>query len=430
MADKMCFVIMGFGTKTDFVTGRSLDLDKSYRTLIRPAVENAGLRCVRADEIVHAGSIDVTMYRHLLNADLVIADISTCNPNALYELGVRHALRPFTTITIAEDKITYPFDVSHIAIRHYQHLGQGIDFEEAVRFRGELTSAIQTLLERPEPDSPVYSSVSGLNPPIIELVAKAEAAATEPPAPESDVTLSVLTQRAEAALAASRFDEAKMLFSAARVIRDDPFLVQRLALATYKSRSPSDAEALEALEEAKAILRGLDPEVSNDPETLGLWGAVHKRLWSATGGHDHLDTAILAYERGFDIRNDYYNGINLAFLLNLRATVSSPAEQIADFVNAERVRRRVIPLCERQLPIAASPPERYWLQATLAEAHLGIGDEPTGAAWLERARREPVAAWMFDTTQKQLAELRELLKPSPLEMIRTSFPGAGRAGSR
>ena len=86
-AGKSCFVVMGFGTKTDFPTGRTLDLDKTYRAIIKPAVEEAGLRCVRADEIVHSGSIDVAMYRELLESDLVVADISTCNPNALYELG-------------------------------------------------------------------------------------------------------------------------------------------------------------------------------------------------------------------------------------------------------------------------------------------------------------------------------------------------------
>ncbi|HVF13495.1 MAG TPA: hypothetical protein VM942_02790, partial [Acidimicrobiales bacterium] len=133
MAEKTCFVVMGFGTKTDFPTGRTLDLDKTYRILIKPAVQRAGLRCVRADEIVHAGSIDLSMYRQLLDADVVVADISTCNPNALYELGVRHALRPFTTIIIAEDKMPYPFDVNHTVIRTYAHLGVGIDAEEAVR---------------------------------------------------------------------------------------------------------------------------------------------------------------------------------------------------------------------------------------------------------------------------------------------------------
>jgi hypothetical protein len=69
-----CFVVMGFGKKTDFETGRTLDLDQSYRNMIKPAVEAAGLKCVRADEIVHSGLIDVPMYEQLLNADVVVTD--------------------------------------------------------------------------------------------------------------------------------------------------------------------------------------------------------------------------------------------------------------------------------------------------------------------------------------------------------------------
>ena len=67
-----CFVVMGFGKKTDFETGRTLDLDKTYRNIIKPAVKAAGLECVRADEIVHSGLIDVPMYEQLLNADVVV----------------------------------------------------------------------------------------------------------------------------------------------------------------------------------------------------------------------------------------------------------------------------------------------------------------------------------------------------------------------
>ena len=58
----VCFVIMGFGQKTDLATGRVLDLDKSYRNIIKPAVTAAGYECVRADEIQHSGVIDVPMY--------------------------------------------------------------------------------------------------------------------------------------------------------------------------------------------------------------------------------------------------------------------------------------------------------------------------------------------------------------------------------
>ncbi|MFN2502727.1 MAG: TRAFs-binding domain-containing protein [Acidimicrobiales bacterium] len=414
-SDKTCFVVMGFGIKTDFLTGRSLDLDKSYRSIIKPAVEEAGLQCIRADEIIHSGSIDLAMYRHLLEADVVVADISTCNANALYELGVRHALRPFTTVTIAEDQITYPFDVSHIVIRRYKHLGQGIDFEEAVRFRTELTEAIRTLISRPEADSPVYGSLAGLRPPALEVKVVTSPAPSLPD--PNDQTLSVLCQRAEVAMKAGEFEEAKALFGAARALwNNDHFLTQQMALATYKSGMPTE---LAALQKAKAILSELDPEVCNDPETLGLWGAVHKRLWKETKERVHLDTAIRAYQRGFDIRTDYYNGINLAFLFNMRARTSSPAEQIADFVMAERVRREVIKLCDEVLAEGRfrKDADRYWVKATLAEAYLGIGDEESSQRYLREAEEEDVADWMRQSTAKQLAALRDLLVPSPLAMI-------------
>src|SRR6266853_1648935 len=123
-----CFVVMGFGKKTDFETGRVLDLDQSYHNLIKPAVEATGLKCIRADEIVHSGLIDVPMYEQLLKADVVVADVSTSNRNALYELGVRHALRPYTTIIVAEELMmkSPTFDLSHIVIRKYRHLGEDI----------------------------------------------------------------------------------------------------------------------------------------------------------------------------------------------------------------------------------------------------------------------------------------------------------------
>jgi hypothetical protein len=54
-----------------------------------------------------------------------------------------------------------------------------------------------------------------------------------------------------------------------------------------------------------------EPRDFHDTETLGLWGAVHKRLWDKTKDAAALDKAIRSYERGFSLRNDYYNGINL-----------------------------------------------------------------------------------------------------------------------
>jgi hypothetical protein len=78
---KTCFVIMGLGKKTDFATGRTLDLEKTYRNIIKPAVMDAGLECVRVDEIVHSGLIDLPMYERLLTADVVVADLSIPSPS-------------------------------------------------------------------------------------------------------------------------------------------------------------------------------------------------------------------------------------------------------------------------------------------------------------------------------------------------------------
>ena len=111
-ANKTCFVVMGFGEKTDFQSNpqRVLNLNKTFEYIIQPAVEESGLECIRADKIIHSTVIDKPMYEQLLEADLVIADLSTSNANAIYELGVRHALRPHTTIVMAESNFKFPFD--------------------------------------------------------------------------------------------------------------------------------------------------------------------------------------------------------------------------------------------------------------------------------------------------------------------------------
>src|ERR1044072_6644853 len=161
MSKPVCFVIMGFGEKTDLTTGRTLDLDMTYRIIIKKAMPDAGLECIRADITIHVGVLEKPMCELLLNADMVIADLSTANANAIYERGVRHALRPYSTIVIAESQFKFPFDIGHLLIRPYEHLGKGIDAEEADRMRGELKKTIEALLSKQETDSPVFTFLTG-----------------------------------------------------------------------------------------------------------------------------------------------------------------------------------------------------------------------------------------------------------------------------
>jgi hypothetical protein len=418
MAKGTCFVVMGFGKKTDFQTGRVLDLNKSYQYMIKPAAEEAGLECIRADEIVHSGTIDVPMYRQLLTADVVIADLSTSNPNAFYELGVRHALRPYTTIIIAESKLIYPFDVNHITIRQYEHMGDGIDYGEVLRFKGVIKDAIVQILQRPENDSPVYVFLNGLNPPALAATVAAIAAAAPV---TNDPTIGVLMEQVESAKKSGNWVGAKALLTSVRLMKqdatqvrgEDPYIIQQLALATYKSAQPT---ARQALEEARGILSELDPAASHDTETLGLWGAVHKRLYEMTQDRTYLDAAIAAYEKGFYLRNDYYNGINAAYLFNVRASLSPPADAIADFVLAERIRRQVIGICEGLLASGRKLDDEYWVRASLAEAWQGLGDAQKSQEALDGAA--PFAeAWMRQSTADQLAKLKPLIDKSPLKAL-------------
>jgi MAP3K TRAFs-binding domain len=449
-----CFVVMGFGKKTDFETGRVLDLNQSYSNLIKPAVEAAGLKCIRADEIVHSGLIDLPMYEMLLKADVVVADISTSNRNAIYELGVRHALRPYTTVVIAEELIMKSpfFDLNHIVIRQYRHLGEDIGVSEAKRFTTELTAAIQKILAT-EPelrwDSPVYKFIDRLTPPsIAKEVRAAVAAATSTSSASAGMAgtatpaHSEMMQRVDEAQKKGDWVKARMLLEEIREMRragavetsvdqqvensEDPYILQRLALATYKSNYPTPEEAFKG---ARDLLALLEPRTSNDTETLGLWGSVHKRLWELTKENSYLDKAVRAYERGFYLRNDYYNGINYAYLLNERAAHPIGfAEAIADFVQARRVRQEVISICNQWLtsnvrtgPLPAGskfPEKRYWVLATLAEAHLGLEEEALGQQRLEEAFAAAPEEWMKESTREQVTKLKALLAASPLEKLR------------
>jgi hypothetical protein len=343
MPKKTCFVVMGFGTKTDYTKPKTFNLDKTYRNIIKPAALAADLECVRADEIIHSGNINVPMYEQLLKADVVVADVSTYNCNAFYELGVRHALRPYTTIIISEDGLTFSFDLGQIAIRKYHHLGEGIDYEEVERMKQELSKAMKIIAEKEAHDSPVYTFIKDLKPPVLAVAEGMATAAVTLPLQStldaahestSNVTLSVLMEQGEKSLEKNDFVAARALFADLHEkMPNDVSVLHKLTLATYKAKLPTEKEALE---EACKLLDRLNPTESTDTETLGLLQAVHRRLWNLTEDRSHLDQAIWSSEKGFYLKNDYYNGINLAYLYNVRASISEGPDAVTDFVLAQR----------------------------------------------------------------------------------------------
>jgi Tetratricopeptide Repeats-Sensor len=313
-------------------------------------------------------------------------------------------------------------------------MGGDIGRREAKRFRDDLRQAIDAIVAAQKTDSPVYTFIPDLKNPMRGAAGAAAATVMEETvraaASADEMSLKTMTDQAKAAMARSDFVMAKgMLLALRQMVPNKNDVTQMLALATYKSKQPTPEAALV---EARGYLETLDPAGSHNTETLGLWGAVHKRMWDLSSDPKDLDEAVRGYERGFQLKQDYYNGINLAFLLNLRArqsVKSAPAEAIADWVLASRVRRRVVEICQGELKALPAVSDgmtseeqadlrarRYWILATLREAAVGLGD-PSWEDWKRQAADTKPADWMTDSTNDQIKRLQTLLAEPPMRAL-------------
>ena len=77
--------------------------EEVYNKMIKTAISNAGLICVRGDTVLRVGDLTTNIWREILKAGLIIADISTPNINVFYELGLTHAIGKDTIIFKQKD---------------------------------------------------------------------------------------------------------------------------------------------------------------------------------------------------------------------------------------------------------------------------------------------------------------------------------------
>ena len=91
-AQPLCFVLMPFGNKPDAEAERSTSTAST--PAIAPAIERAGLRCIRPTRRRVGGIIHKPMFERLLICEYAVADLTSANANVYYELGVRHAVGP------------------------------------------------------------------------------------------------------------------------------------------------------------------------------------------------------------------------------------------------------------------------------------------------------------------------------------------------
>jgi tetratricopeptide (TPR) repeat protein len=373
--ERICFVIMGYGKKTDPTLGKTFDLDVTYNTIIKPSVEKAGFKCLRGDEILESGIIDKSMYALLIHADLVIADITTFNPNAIYELGIRHAAKPFSTIVMKEKDGTIPFDINHNKTFTYSHMGEDIGAKEVERCINALTILILDVDRTKETDSPLFHHIRGVEPyklPPEEYIQIIKDLA------DKEKSIFALVEKAKIEMADGNFSEAAKLWrKTSEKIENDTYFIQQLAFCTYKDKNVNPNIALT---DALKIISQLEPEDRNttDPETLGITGAIYKRLWQNNKDTvEYLDRAIEYYKRGFTINQDYYTGENYALCLDLKSEITTDSdEQIYLKFSAKKVRKEIIEIVKKleEDEDFAIRSDIKWIYATLSHCYFAVDE--------------------------------------------------------
>jgi tetratricopeptide (TPR) repeat protein len=416
---------MPFGRKTD-AAGRMIDFDDVYRSAIAPGVADAGLLCVRADEEQGAGFIHKLMYERLLLSEFAVADLTILNANVYYELGIRHAARPQSTVLVMAADSRLPFDVQGLRALPYAVAPDGA-LANPQEVRAALAARLDAAKARRDVDSPLYQLVEGLAAPPIEhertdvfreraaysATVKGDLAAARKLRPAAAAAAAVDAVAAklgaldtiEAGVAIDLLLSYRAASAWERMIdlvsRMDRTLVRTVLVREQHAFALNRAGRRD---EAEAALLDLVRERGPSSETNGLLGRVYKDRWEdarkagdAFGARGWLKKAIEAYVAGFEADwRDAYPGVNAVTLMEI---AEPPDPRRAELVPIVRyaVKRR----------LARSGGPDYWDLATLLELAVLAEDADAAAEALGdalAALREP---WEAQTTARNLALIAE-----------------------
>jgi hypothetical protein len=415
--DPLCFVLMPFGVKPKG-NGGSVDFDAVYADVLAPAIREAGLAPLRADQELVGGLIHKPMYERLILADYAIADLTTANANVFYELGVRHAVRPYSTVLVSADVKRVPFDLAPDRVLPYVLDGAGQP-AASERDRSVLVKALKAA-RNAQTDSPVFQLIGDLPRPEIDRLktytfreqaaysaaAKARLAAARNDGVEAlraveqdfdpleDVEAGILVDLLLSYRATKAWDDMIRLVEAMpEPLRRTLLVREQYGFALNRAGRSQDAER-----ELLAVLEDHGPS----SETFGLLGRVYKDRWesgrggSILKGQGHLEKAIDSYRRGFEADwRDAYPGINAVTLMEIREPGGAAQQAIIPVVRYANRRR-----------IDDGPPD-YWDHATRLELGVIDRDREEAQAGTRGALASVRESWEPESTAYNLSLIRE-----------------------
>ncbi len=417
----LCFVIMPFRTRKD-ANGKEIDFDDVYRSFIFKAIEAAGMEPIRADEETVNGIIHKPMYERLILCDYAVADLTTANANVFYELGIRHAVKPFTTITIYESTQQLPFDVNGVRCMPYSYSNNKVLTNVAADIES-LTKQLKTDVKKKNTDSPIYQLVDGIsfqnsvahqktdifrdqvtyNEELKKLLKKTRSKKAIPSeiikAIDEIVEKEIDVDNSEAGVlidvmlsyrSLNAFEKMVSFIQSLPLYVKNTVMVQE-QLGFALNRCGEQDEAISVLE---TVIKQNGPS----SETYGILGRVYKDRFDAAIkdkndilAEGFLDKAIETYRKGFEADwRDAFPGINVLTLLEIKGDKKS-IETLAPVVTYS---------VERKLQSKVAD---YWDYATLLEIAVIANNEDDANRNLKSAIACQIEGnWMLETTINNL----------------------------
>jgi tetratricopeptide (TPR) repeat protein len=438
---------MPFGRKIDYLSGMTIDFDLIYNNVIKPAVTDAGLVSLRADELLTGALIHKAVFSAILTSDVMIADLTTSNPNVMYELGLRHAAQRSVTILLMGSGSRIPYDLSYAQALLYDLDQKGEVFRPSAELlKSRLGAAIKEGLNHIHNDSPLYEFFPGLRmefpenmdapqrtrrayPKKIEknlspaergstqkdpltTIRLTEEAARNTPDVDPIAFINVLKSYRDL----SAWDEiVRCADELPEEVVHTPEVLQLLSLALNRRGHQGDQDR------AIHIMTELVEETGGDAESLGVLGRIYKDRYFNEGKHEEdLEKAIQYYREGFEKQpTDYYPGVNVVTLLLQRNDRASKLE-LAEML--PRVRQAV----ENKMKDGLVG---YWELATALHLACVARDWKMANNLTKQAIKKAPAGWMIETTLRDLKSLKVTMRDSDQRKLAAVMKRLGEQGA-
>jgi MAP3K TRAFs-binding domain len=416
----LCFVLMPFGKKMD-AGGRVTNFDSVYAKIIAPAVERAGLEPIRADEEKIGGTIHKPMFERLMLCHYAVADITGANPNVFYELGIRHAMRPRSTVIVFGEGTVLPFDIALVRGIAYRTDGAGEPVEPEApldAIAGQLAAARRN----PHDDSPIFQLVEGV--PRFEVdhaktdifrqavdyskryKERLRAAVRE----GANAVQGIANEPALANLLEVESGVVVDLFLSLRDVKAYAAMIElyhRMPLPLQRAKMMREQFGFALnragrFEDAEKVLCEVIAEFGPSSETNALLGRIYKDRWDRADqdglpeARALLKKAIDAYLTGFEADwRDAYPGVNAVTLMEMLPQPDPRQAEILPVVRYSAARR-------------AQRAADYWDHATLLELAVLARDADDATDRLGDALAMARAAWELESTARNLSLIRKM----------------------